>query len=200
MLRVRDIMTTDVVTVSPQATLREVAELLAARHVSGVPVVEGGRVVGVVSASDVLAFHTSTGARDDGDASPDPADRDDPSLLALDDGSVDWSDDDGPPAAFFSQLWADARAEVTDQITAGDAAGEDPLAGHTVDEVMTRHVLAIPPTVDVASAADRMRTAEVHRVLVMDDDELLGIVSSMDLVRAVADQRIVHRTFVVGRS
>ena len=51
MLALRDIMTADVVTVSPQTTLREAMELLAQRHLSGAPVVSGGELVGVVSAT-----------------------------------------------------------------------------------------------------------------------------------------------------
>jgi CBS-domain-containing membrane protein len=59
MLRVRDIMTTDVVTVTPHTTLRDAIELFAKRHVSGAPVIDGEKVVGVVSTSDVLGFEAS---------------------------------------------------------------------------------------------------------------------------------------------
>jgi len=52
---IRDLMTTDVVTVTPSTPLKEAAELLASRRISGVPVVEpDGRVVGVLSEADVL--------------------------------------------------------------------------------------------------------------------------------------------------
>src|SRR5438132_1088443 len=54
-MRVEEVMTKDVVTVGPEATLKEVARRLAERGISGVPVVgDGGRVVGVVSEEDVL--------------------------------------------------------------------------------------------------------------------------------------------------
>src|SRR6476660_4818862 len=56
MLQIRDAMTRDVLTVTSETTLREVAELFVNRHVSGVPVVDGQSVVGVVSATDVLEF------------------------------------------------------------------------------------------------------------------------------------------------
>jgi CBS domain-containing protein len=53
---VDDVMTRDVVVVRPEIPLREVARLLAARGVSGLPVVDGrGSVLGVVSEADVLA-------------------------------------------------------------------------------------------------------------------------------------------------
>jgi CBS domain-containing protein len=47
-------MTTDVVTLSPDATIEEAEQCFAMHHVSGAPVVEAGRIVGVVSKSDLL--------------------------------------------------------------------------------------------------------------------------------------------------
>jgi CBS domain-containing protein len=53
---VADVMTTDVVKVQPSMPLKEVAELLLSRGISGVPVVDAeGRVLGVVSETDILA-------------------------------------------------------------------------------------------------------------------------------------------------
>lgn len=54
-LKAKDIMTREVKTVAPQATLREAAELLATHGISGAPVVdESGQVVGIISESDIL--------------------------------------------------------------------------------------------------------------------------------------------------
>jgi CBS domain-containing protein len=53
-MRVRHVMTTDVMTVAPDTDLRQVAALLVQKRISGVPVVEGERVVGVVSERDIL--------------------------------------------------------------------------------------------------------------------------------------------------
>ena len=53
-MRVRDVMTTDVATVAPDTDLRKVAALLVQLRISGVPVVDGGKVVGVVSEGDIL--------------------------------------------------------------------------------------------------------------------------------------------------
>jgi CBS domain-containing protein len=54
-MRVEDLMNRDVVSVTPDATLKEVAHVLIERGVAGVPVCDaGGRVLGVVSESDIL--------------------------------------------------------------------------------------------------------------------------------------------------
>jgi CBS domain-containing protein len=53
-MRVADVMTTDVITVSPAMTLKQVAALLGERNIGGVPVVDGDEIVGIVSETDVL--------------------------------------------------------------------------------------------------------------------------------------------------
>jgi len=55
-MRVDDVMTTDVATVTPGASLKDVARILVERDISGVPVVDAdGDVLGVVSEADLLA-------------------------------------------------------------------------------------------------------------------------------------------------
>ena len=66
--RVRDVMTTDVVTVAPGDTLLTVGRLLAERGVRGLPVIENGSVVGLVTmqslATRYAADLTVTGFQD----------------------------------------------------------------------------------------------------------------------------------------
>jgi CBS-domain-containing membrane protein len=60
--RVKDIMTTRVVAVGPDASYREMVALLRAHRVSGLPVVDAdGTVVGVVSETDLLAKRAPAG-------------------------------------------------------------------------------------------------------------------------------------------
>ena len=55
-MRIHDVMTTGVLTTSPQTPLREAALILAREGVSGLPVVgDDGTVVGVLSEADVIA-------------------------------------------------------------------------------------------------------------------------------------------------
>lgn len=191
MLQLREIMTTDVVTVGPQTTLRDAADLLAARRLGGVPVVDGERVVGVVSAADLLDFVTSTpGVPAPGEEPRDLGDWEMPG----------WETGDDPPARYFTDLWPDAGADASERLAEPATPEWDVLAEHTVSEVMTRRAIALPPTADAAAAADRMRTAGVHRVLVVDGGTLLGIVTTMDLARAVADHRLGTRTQVFDRA
>jgi CBS domain-containing protein len=70
----REVMTGDVVTVGPDATLDEVARLLESRRIKRVPVVEGGRLVGIVSRANLL--HALVARRGGGQRRGDASDRD----------------------------------------------------------------------------------------------------------------------------
>ena len=54
-LPVREVMTWGVVSVHPDSDLRDAARLMHDRKIGAVPVVEHGRVIGILSESDVLA-------------------------------------------------------------------------------------------------------------------------------------------------
>jgi len=182
MLRVRDAMTREVLRVTPETTLREAAELFVSRHVSGAPVVDGRKVVGVVSATDVLEFVATN--------PPVPRQRVDRRELG------EWAErpesepDDGAPGAYYADLWDDAGAETTQRFADSEGPEWDVFAEHTVQEVMTRAVCSLPSTDSIMAAAEYMKTAGVHRLLVVDQGELVGIITSSDVARAVADHKL----------
>jgi CBS domain-containing protein len=53
-VEVGDLMTRNVVTVGPDADLNEVARTMLERKIGGLPVVEHGRLVGIVTESDIF--------------------------------------------------------------------------------------------------------------------------------------------------
>lgn len=192
MLRLRDIMTRDVLTLPPDATLRTAIATLASHHVSGAPVVAGRRVVGVVSMTDLLDFQAST--------PPVPSER--TSQAYPDDEESEprgWEAEDEPSGTFFTDLWADAGADVGERFDTVESSEWDLLGDHVVSELMDRHLHALDPDASIDAAADEMRRAGVHRVLVMEGDALLGIVTTMDITRAVADHRLQVRQYVFDR-
>lgn len=51
----KDIMTKDVITVSPDSMLKDVGKILREKRISGIPVVEAsGKIAGVVTVNDIL--------------------------------------------------------------------------------------------------------------------------------------------------
>lgn len=59
---------------------------------------------------------------------------------------------------------------------------QDRLAGLTVSEVMTREIVGVEETAPIAEAAGIMRGQRVHRVLVLREGRLVGILTTFDLV------------------
>jgi CBS domain-containing protein len=196
MLKLRNIMTTDVVCVTPGTPLRDAMEVLARQHVSGAPVVAGEQVVGVVSTSDLIGFAASQPGvpTEQGDA-----------------GDTEWRDwselplpgasdaENEPSGEFFTDLWDDAGAEVTGRMESVEGPEWNALDEHEVREVMTRKLWALKPDDAVEQAAELMNRAGIHRVLVVDDGALVGIVTVTDIARAVAERKVQSRTYVFNR-
>ena len=133
MPKVRDLMSTDVVSVVPELTLRSAVELFVARHIGGAPVMAGSRLVGVISATDILSFEASTPGV--------PAAGPDRPEWELE-PSEEWREEDEAPAAFFSDLWTNAGCDVMERFEQTGGPEWDILAEHTVSEVMSRRVVA----------------------------------------------------------
>ncbi|HOT92318.1 MAG TPA: CBS domain-containing protein [Anaerolineae bacterium] len=53
-MRVSRVMTTSLFTISPDASMAELKELMREHHISGVPVLENGNLVGIVSIEDLI--------------------------------------------------------------------------------------------------------------------------------------------------
>jgi CBS domain-containing protein len=53
-MKVEDVMTANVITLAPESPLKAVAETLTSNRISGVPVVDDGRLLGVVSETDIV--------------------------------------------------------------------------------------------------------------------------------------------------
>lgn len=181
MLSVRDIMSEDVLTVDPDATLRDAMSALSRTGVGGAPVVSGGELTGVVSATDLLDFAA------DQESSPEELRRqtgwgDWPETM-------EWQEGDDPAAAYFLDYRGDAGADTFVRSGETDSPEWDVLDEHTVGEVMSRGAFSLPPDTSVRDAARRMLQADVRRAPVVDEaGRLLGIVTSQDVVRALAEK------------
>jgi CBS domain-containing protein len=81
-------------------------------------------------------------------------------------------------------------------ILASEEEAEDKAARQTlfegtfVRDLMTSPALTIAPEVDVKEAAQQMLYTGVHRLFVTTDDRVVGVISTTDIVRAVAMGRL----------
>lgn len=190
MLRLRDIMTSDLVTLSPEHSIREAMSILTSKHISGAPVLANNKVVGVVSLTDLAELASS--------APGVPTERPELAEWGEWDEPLDPPEGEEPPSSYFERLWDDSGAEVAERMAETGGPEWDALQEHTVGEAMTRNVQSLPPGTFVEFAAQFMRTASIHRVLVIEGERLLGVVSTKDISDAVADHKLTARTYVFG--
>jgi CBS domain-containing protein len=146
-------MTTNVVTVSPDTSVQEVAKILSDQGISGVPVVDAdNRVLGIVSEGDLLhRIETGTERRPE-------------------------------------RRTGRRRSWWLDTIGRDEELARDYVKSHgrTAGDVMTREVVSVNDTTELADIATLLETKRIKRVPVLKDGKLVGIVSRANLVRALA--------------
>jgi CBS domain-containing protein len=114
--RARDVMTTTIISTSPDTSVNELSRMLAYHNVSGLPVLdEGSQLVGIVSEADVIAKR-----------------------------------------------------------------------GQAVDDIMTREIISVQEDDSLESIAHLMAQHRIKRVLVRRGQDLVGLVSRADIVKALA--------------
>ncbi len=126
-MKVRDIMTIEVATASPQATLDDIAKIMRDEDVGAIPVVEDGELTGIVTDRDIVIRCNAEGK---------------------------------------------APAEIT------------------VEEVITGGLETVDPETDVEDASRLMSERQIRRLPVVDNGELVGMVSLGDIAVKHADERV----------
>lgn len=106
-MKVRDIMTTDPLTVSPDTPLKEAARIMVRQRVSGLPVMDGGNLVGIVTEGDFLRQEAS---------------RDAPYRLSLLDALFGEGPGDDPVAESVSEVMTEKVITIGPEATLGEAA------------------------------------------------------------------------------
>ncbi|HEY8468118.1 MAG TPA: CBS domain-containing protein [Longimicrobiales bacterium] len=172
MLRVRDIMQTNVATASPDMTVRELARLWEEHGISGTPVCDAsGKVLGVVSATDLVRLAA------EGVDESDIAARE-----------VEYPpeevEEDSQEAAWYHYL-----ANEAPELYGGlEGITKTAFEEATVGEIMTRAIFSVRPNATVAELARFLLRAGIHRALVMEAGKLIGIVTASDVLRVVAGE------------
>jgi len=54
LIRVSDVMSTPITTIDPAASVEDAARLMSRKHIKKLPVVEDGRIVGIVTSTDLM--------------------------------------------------------------------------------------------------------------------------------------------------
>ena len=57
-----------------------------------------------------------------------------------------------------------------------------------VADIMTEHIVTVEPQKHLSELAALMSESGIHRVFVVDGEEIVGVVTSLDMVRAFGEQ------------
>jgi CBS-domain-containing membrane protein len=144
-MNVSDVMTSGVLSVTPDASVATAAQLMLQKQISGLPVVNDlGHLVGIITEGDFLRrAETNTGRR--------------------------------------RQRWIEffmGPGRLSDEYVR--------LSSRKVSDVMTHHVQTVRPDTPLEEAVRLMERHNIKRLLVVDQDKVVGIVTRANLLHAIA--------------
>ncbi len=153
-IRAGEIMTRMLISATSGQPLAEADALLIEHRIGGVPVVDDGRLVGVLSRSDIARIQV---------------------LMSSLDGQVS------------DQLsWPD-QADGFQHVKPGEFHGFQRMIGDLkVKDAMHDQPVTCACDTPVNEVAEAMIRLHIHRVIVVEDDRPVGIISSLDLVKLLA--------------
>ena len=154
-LHVRDIMTTQVVTLKETDTIKHATVMFALHTISGAPVVDDGRhLVGIVSETDILELI----------------------VKYQDKLNIDH------PVAYMLTSPLDDTSELGDD---GVKEASDAISKMLVRDIMTRTVLTTTPDAMIVDVVEKMIEQNVSRVPVMEKGIPVGIISRGDIIFSI---------------
>jgi CBS domain-containing protein len=185
-------MSEDLITVDKDQNLSDALKLLRKHNVSRLPVTNNKELVGIISERDIAnklgsskyesmpasRLHISSVMVKDVFTVPKTMQLEDVAKLMLDNGigSVPVMDDE-------KMVGIVSKADF---VTLATGIAFDKI---TVKEIMSKKLVTVSPTERIVHARRQMLEAHVGRVPVVDDGELVGMITSKDLMRAFIDFR-----------
>ena len=153
-MNVKDVMNSDVVSCRPDDEISNAAKLLKEHDISGLPVVDEGKVVGIVTEADVLK------------------------LLEVPEHGGLWLP--SPFEVFEIPIrelinWEDTKHMLTD------------IGSKPISDIMESEVYTISAESSIEDASSIMVKHKVNRLPVLDDGELVGIITRGDIIRGLAE-------------
>jgi CBS domain-containing protein len=162
MKKVKHYMRSDVLFVRPDFSVFDVAKVFSKNHISGAPVVERGRVTGMISISDITKFMSIRLVQSDVLSDLITHDPSSMSIMLL-------------ALVKMGKDYADFKKEL------------ERMSHFRVKDMMSRTVVAVSPDAPLFEAAGLMDRYDVNRLPVIERNKLIGIITRADLLRALID-------------
>ncbi len=138
---ISSIMQTDLITLEKKDTIAQVAAIFKKHNIHHIPVVDGKKLIGIVSKSDFLFFQRG------------------------------FSD------SFEEQLVDELR-----------------MKHYEVEKIMTSGIAKMEPTDKINVALELFKINAFHAIPIVEEDELVGLVTTYDLLKRVGiDKSVVNQ-------
>ena len=157
-----DVMQAKVRTVSSATSLPDLERLFLETRVNGFPVVDEGRLVGVISHSDIVR------------------------KLAAEQSYAEYESD------YYSHVGGFEEFDPVEPLNRVAARAGARLRNTTVGDMMSRSPVTVSAKDSVRDIARLMVERRIRRLPVVRDGQLIGVVASLDLVRLLAEERFVE--------
>jgi len=154
----KDLMNPDVIYFHPDASVFDVARVFSEKNISGAPVVEKEKVIGMISISDIVKF-MSLKLMDAEIISHEPQSL---SFLLLN-------------LVKMGKNYMDFKHEL------------ERISKVEVKHMMSKDVIAIKPDANLLEIAEIMEKNDINRVPVIENNRLIGIISRADLIKALIE-------------
>jgi transcriptional regulator with GAF, ATPase, and Fis domain len=188
-LAAADVMRTDVVTICSDETVASAAKIMSENHVSCVVVMDNGSVAGILTETDFLK---RVAVREKGfdrikvrEIMSSPVETISPDLSVFD--AIRIMED-----KHIKRLPILEKKQLVGIVTQTDLVQVVTFYGRwkDVEEIMSKDVAGIQSNASIAEAAEIMTSRKISCIVVLEGDELVGIVTERDLLgRVVAPQK-----------
>ena len=162
MITVERVMQSKPRAVSPEMPLVQLEELFLTEGVSGFPVVRDDHLIGVISRSDIVRSLVTERSRVE------------------------------QVSGFHHSLGVFDPDDSAQSLEAIAAQVGVRFAELRVEDAMVRNVVTVEYSESLQGLAQIMVEGHLHRIPVVNGERLVGLVSTMDLVRAISDGLLVE--------
>ena len=203
------LMAPDPITVAPQTGVRDIAAIMLDKDISGVPVVEEGRVAGIVTKLDVMRSAHIRGLTARVDEVMEDAvtvnryhsldhvidtikGKNDKLIVVNDNGSLAGIITESN-LAFYEYL--DDRMNLPSKdvtrLRRDEPGGQKRFryvveVSAVAEDIMSRPVIIIPPDASIQDAVGLMLENQINSLVVTEDGDLRGVLKRDDIIKEVA--------------
>lgn len=152
-MKIKDFMSKKIILVGSRMSVKELIRILEENKINGAPVVdEGGKLVGVISTSDVIK-------------------------------RSDYINQELANADDCEECY---EFDVTSGTVETHKYYTQELFDKNIECLMTKKPISLSPDDDITKAIKTFLTTPIHRILVLEKDKVVGIISVKDTLKALA--------------